>query len=97
MQLYDTNGSEGAARAYDVVVDMLTPGGTPNRGFLDETKRSAKNIALEYSFGQLGDLGVQGIKNAIKYGGQMASGISPSQLANDFINLGIFISYIGWQ
>jgi hypothetical protein len=82
-------GSEGAARAYDVVVDMLTPGGTPNRGFLDETKRSAKNIALEYSFGQLGDLGVQGIKNAIKYGGQMASGISPSQLANDFINLGI--------
>ena len=82
-------GSEGAARAYDVVVDMLTPGGTPSRGFLDETKRSAKNIALEYSFGQLGDLGVQGIKNAIKYGGQMASGISPSQLANDFINLGI--------
>ena len=82
-------GSEMFARAYDVVVDITSGVNIPNRGFVDETKRSAKNIAIEFAAGKLGDIGMDGIRNVFKYGGEMVSGIKPGQLLNDFYTLGI--------
>lgn len=82
-------GSEMFARAYDVAVDITSGVNIPNRGFIDETKRSAKNIAIEFGAGKLGDIGMDGIRNIFKYGGEMVSGIKPGQLLNDFYTLGI--------
>ena len=82
-------GSEMFARAYDVAVDITSGVNIPNRGFVDETKRSAKNIAIEFAAGKLGDIGMDGIRNLFRYGGEMVSGIKPGQLLNDFYTLGI--------
>lgn len=82
-------GSEMGARAYDVLVDLTSGVNIPNRGFVNEVKRSATNIATEYGVGQMADVGIDAIRSIIKSGGQMVSGIKPSQIINDLNILGI--------
>lgn len=82
-------GSEIAARGYDVLVDLTSGVNIPNRGFVNETKRSATNIATEYGVGQIADVGIDAIRGIIKSGGQMVSGIKPSQIIDDLNILGI--------
>jgi hypothetical protein len=82
-------GSEIAARGYDVLVDLTSGVNIPNRGFVNEVKRSATNIATEYGMGQMADYGLDAIRGIIRSGGQMVSGIKPSQIIDDLNILGI--------